>query len=243
MCPKLLLLCCDLRPIHNAKNAATSDLLRDQSPRQLSIHNVHVLATSRPPRPWYLNDVVGRKSPSTKRKWVPARQLWVLEPENFPPSLGASQGKRLWCYLCFQDYRFAFSAKDWSYCQNLKQIYLRKPPWQASALWNPQIITIFYLNAKWQCREEGSTWYGEHVLCSSCENHALQFYGNWTCDPVAGRRSWAVLNFCVLVATTTGDTLRQHRDRSRGGRRSLRFWYCESAFMHEVTRSSSEQWW
>ena len=71
---------------------ATSDLLRDQSPRQLSIHNVHVLATSRPPRPWYLHDVAGRKSPSTKRKWVPARQLWVLEPENFPPSLRASQG-------------------------------------------------------------------------------------------------------------------------------------------------------
>ena len=47
---------------------ATSDLLRDQSPRQLSIHNVHVLATSRPPRPWYLHDVAGRKSPSTKRK-------------------------------------------------------------------------------------------------------------------------------------------------------------------------------
>ena len=99
-----------------------------ESPRQLSIHNVHVLATSRPPRPWYLHDMAGRKSPSTKMKEVPARQLWVLEPENFPPSLGASQGKRLWCCLCFQDYRFAFSAKDWSYCQNLKQIYLRKPP-------------------------------------------------------------------------------------------------------------------
>ena len=32
---------------------ATSDLLRDQSPRQLAIHNVHVLATSRPPRADY----------------------------------------------------------------------------------------------------------------------------------------------------------------------------------------------
>ena len=43
---------------------ATSDLLRDQCPRQLSIHNVHVLATSRPPRPWYLHDVAGKKSPA-----------------------------------------------------------------------------------------------------------------------------------------------------------------------------------
>ena len=111
---------CAIKADSQCKNAATSDLPRDQSPRQLSIHNVHVLATSRPPRPWYLHDVAGRKSPSTKRKWVPARQLWVLEPENFPPSLRASQGKRLWCCLCFQDYRFAFSAKDWSYCQNLK---------------------------------------------------------------------------------------------------------------------------
>ena len=89
---------------------------------------------------------------------------------------------------------------------------------------------IFKKNAKWQCRpEEGSTWYGEHVqLCSSCENHALHFYGNWACDAVAGRRSWAVLNFCVLVAATTGDTrtVRQHRDRSQGCRRSLvaAFW-------------------
>ena len=62
---------------------------------------------------------------------------------------------------------------------------------------------------------------------SSCENHAAHFYGNWACDPVAGRRSWAV------VAATTGDTLRQHHDRSRGCRRSLlwslRFWHCESA--------------
>ena len=140
---------------------ATSDLLRDQSPRQLSIHNVHILATSRPPRPWCLHDVAGRKLPSTKRKWVPARQLWVLEPENFPPSLRASQGKRLWCCLCFQDYRFAFSAKDWSYCENLKPIYLRKHPRQASALWNPKINNnkILKKNAKWQCRpEEGSTW-------------------------------------------------------------------------------------
>ena len=38
-----------LRPIHNAKNAATSDLLRDQSPRQLSIHNVHVRLGDQPP--------------------------------------------------------------------------------------------------------------------------------------------------------------------------------------------------
>ena len=142
-----------------------SNLLHDQSPRQLSIHNVHVLATSRPPRPWYLHDVAGRKSPSTERKWVPARQLCVLEPASFPPSLRASQGKRLWCGLCFQDYRFAFSAKDWLYCQTLKQIYLRKPPWQASALCNPKIITIFFINAKWQCRpEERTTWYGEHVV-------------------------------------------------------------------------------
>ena len=45
------------------------------------------------------------------------------------------------------------------------------------------------LNAKWQCRpEEGSTWYSEHVLCSSCENHALHFYGNWACDPVGAAR-------------------------------------------------------
>ena len=50
---------CTSRPIHNASNAAisdqrsaTSDQLRDQSPRQLSIHNVHVLATSCPPQPW-----------------------------------------------------------------------------------------------------------------------------------------------------------------------------------------------
>ena len=80
--------------------------------------------TSRPPRPWHLHDVAGRKSPSTKRKSVPARQLWVLEPENFPLSLRA----RRWCCLCFQDCRFAFSAQVWSYCQNLKQTYLRKPP-------------------------------------------------------------------------------------------------------------------
>ena len=32
---------------------------------------------------------------------------------------------------------------------------------------------------------------------------------------------WAVLNFCVLIAATTSDTLRQHHDRSRGYRRSL----------------------
>ena len=56
---------------------------------------------------------------------------------------------------------------------------------------------------------------------SSCENHAPQFYGNWACDQVAGRRSWAVLNFCVLVAATTSDTLRQHRDKSWGCRRSV----------------------
>ena len=54
--------------------------------------------------------------------------MWVLEPENFPPSIRASQGKRLWYCWGFQDYWFAFSAKDWSYCQNLEQIYLRKPP-------------------------------------------------------------------------------------------------------------------
>ena len=53
---------------------------------------------------------------------------WVLEPENFPPNLRVSPGKRLWCCWGFQDYRFALSAKDWSYCQNLKQIYLRKSP-------------------------------------------------------------------------------------------------------------------
>ena len=139
---------------------ATSDLLRDQSPRQLSIHNVHLLATSRPPRPWYLHDAAGRKSPSTKRNWVPARQLWVLEPEIFPPSLGASQGKRLWWCLCFQDYRFAFSAKDWSYCQNLKQIYLRKPPWQASALWNPQIITKFLKKMRNDSADQKKDWHG-----------------------------------------------------------------------------------
>ena len=39
--------------------------------------------------------------------------------------------------------------------------------------------------------------------------------GPATLSPVA-EVSWAVLNFCVLVAATTGDTLRQHRDRSRG---------------------------
>ena len=52
-------------------------------------------------------------------------------------------------------------------------------------------------NAKWECRpEEGSSWHGEHVV------PALHFYGSWACNPVAGRRSWAVLNLCVLVAAT-----------------------------------------
>ena len=48
------------RPATSDQRPATSDLLRDQSPRQLSIHNVHVLTTSRPPRPWYLHDVARR---------------------------------------------------------------------------------------------------------------------------------------------------------------------------------------
>ena len=47
---------------------------------------------------------------------IPARQLWVLEPENSPPNLRVSQGKRLWYCWSFQDYRFAFSAKYWQYC-------------------------------------------------------------------------------------------------------------------------------
>ena len=74
--------------------------------------------------------------------------------------------------------------------------------------------------------------------CNSCENHAPHFYGNWACDPVAGRRGWTMLNFCVLVAATTSDTRRQHRDSTATGRWavvgpwSLRFWYCESPLRH-----------
>ena len=200
---------------------ATSDLLPDQSPRQLSIHNV------RPLRPWHLHDVAGRKSPSTKRKWVPVRQLWVIEPENFPPSLGASQGKRLWCCLCFQDYRFAFSAKDRSYCQNLKQVYSRKPPWQASALWNPQIITKFSKNAKWQCKpEEGSTWYGEHVVPAK-----IMLYISMETRPATQS----------LVAATASDSWATGRGAVIG-RWSLRFWYCESALRHRGLELHTPHW-
>ena len=120
--------------------------LRDRRPRQLSIHNVYVLPTSRPPRPWYLHDVAGRKSPSTKWKWVPARQLQVLEPENFPPNLRPSHGKKTVVLLVLPRVRFAFSAKDWSYmyCRNMKRISLRKPPWQALASCNPKIKTFLF---------------------------------------------------------------------------------------------------
>ena len=109
----------NLRSIHNAKNAATCCATRARDSCRFTMYTSW--------RPAALRDhgtyTMWREENRLQLKGS-ARQLWVLEPENFPPSLRASQGKRLWCCLCFQDYRFAFSAKDWSYCQNMKRIYL-----------------------------------------------------------------------------------------------------------------------